>query len=229
MVPTMSSDTIFSLVVAVRDLIHNLAGGSGETRDIVSKLDEILSAPERMIEPEAVIPDHVDILNHAISSIPKDGNLHDLATALEAAKSDLHWRLDDGKFYAGDADIGDGYRHGNMHTMLVGPQASVFEEQDFLLGFFLLKPRVLYRDHKHPAPELYIPLTGPSGWRFELSEWQDHGAGSVIWNSSEVVHATRVYGTPFLALFAWTRETDKICEVVPADDWETVERELSLT
>ncbi len=34
------------------------------------------------------------------------------------------------------------------------------------MGLFVIAPHVLYRDHAHAAPELYLPLTGPHGWRF---------------------------------------------------------------
>lgn len=172
------------------------------------------------------IPTHRGILEAAISKIGDD-QFSELKTALAAAKDHLHWRIDEGEYYAPTADVGDGYKTGNLHTLLVGPENAVVQSNDFLLGFFLLAPWTLYRDHKHLAPEVYVPLTGPSGWRFGLGEWQEHKAGSKIYNAPNIVHATRVYETPFLALFAWTRDIACICEVVNAQNWLETEQQLA--
>ena len=144
-----------------------------------------------------------------------------------AGYTELQWRVDEGGFYAKGSDVGDGYRRGNLHALLVGPEDCPFVANDFLLGFFLLSPKTLYRDHKHLAPEIYVPLTGPSGWRFDQGAWKDHTAGSAIYNPPNLVHATRVYETPFLALFAWSQDIGSACEVVFAGDWENVEKELA--
>ena len=110
------------------------------------------------------VPQHENLLCSAVSKIP-DTPFFKLKSALMAGYTELKWRVDEGGFYAKGAVVGDGYRRGNLHALLVGPQDCPFVANDFLLGFFLLSPHTLYRDHKHLAPELYVPLTGPSGWR----------------------------------------------------------------
>ena len=174
---------------------------------------------------KAQIPRHRDLLDWAISQIDEDA-FAKLKAVLKASKDHLHWKVDDGGYYAQQADVGEGYKEGNMHALLIGPENAVIPSKDFLLGFFLLAPWTLYRDHKHLAPEIYVTLTGPSGWRFGLGDWADYQAGSAIDNAPEVVHATRVYETPFLALFAWTRDLSGACEVVNAQDWADVEQQL---
>ena len=171
------------------------------------------------------VPKHENLLCSAISKIP-DTPFFKLKSALMAGYTELQWRIDEGEFYAKGADVGDGYRRGNLHALLVGPEDCPFVANDFLLGFFLLSPNTLYRDHKHLAPELYVPLTGPSGWRFDQGAWEDHIAGSAIYNPPNIVHATRVYETPFLALFGWSQDIGSACEVVFADDWEKIEATL---
>ncbi len=171
------------------------------------------------------IPTHSDLLNAAIASMPDD-KFSGLKSALATDKQHLHWRVDEGRYYAEGADVGAGYKEGNMHALLIGSENCPIKAEDFLLGFFLLAPRTLYRDHSHLAPELYLPLTGPHGWRFDQGDWEDFEAGQAIYNAPGVVHATRVYDIPFLALFAWTRDIGSACRVVPTDDWPEVEAEL---
>ena len=163
------------------------------------------------------IPAHEEVLRSAVAFVqgPKFGGLK---TALDAGLDSLQWRVDDGGFYASGADVGAGYKSGNMHSLLIGPHNAPIPAEDFLLGFFLLAPHRLYRDHRHLAPELYVPLTGPSGWRFDRGPWEARAAGEALYNRPGVVHATRVGATPFLALFVWEKDIGSPCEVVPAED-----------
>jgi len=193
--------------------------------DGLSVLDRLSLCEENQQEVVGCVPAHEQLLDSAIANI-SDKQFTKLKRALHTAKEQLRWRVDDGGFYSGDADVGDGYKTGNMHALLVGPEGCPFVADDFLLGFFLLTPQTLYRDHKHLAPEIYMPLTGPHGWRFGLGGWHDHEAGRVIYNAPNDVHATRVYGTPFLALFVWPKNIDTECCVVFADDWAKIEAGL---
>lgn len=174
--------------------------------------------------PAGNIPEHYQLLGSAISQI--DDQFDGLRDALMASKDALCWQVDAGTYYSAGAEVGEAYQTGNMHTVLVGPNDAVISSDTFLLGLFLLAPRTLYRDHKHAAPEIYVPLTGPTGWRFDKHSWEDHPAGSVIVNPPHHVHATRVYDVPFLAIFAWTQDIGSGCEVVEAADWLQIERYL---
>ena len=85
---------------------------------------------------------------------------------------------------------------------------------DFVLGLFLLVPRVDYLDHRHAAPEFYLNLTGPTDWRFDFGPWESWPAGSVLWNEPGRVHALRTSDEPWLSVFAWMSNIDEPCEVV---------------
>lgn len=192
-------------------------------------IDEMIAACRSALEIKGVVgraqghmPTHHGLLDDAIAAIDAPG-LQNLKSALLAARDHLRWKVDDGGYYAAGDDVGEGYRSGNMHSLLVGPQDALVHSTEHLLGLFLLAPWTLYRDHKHLASEIYIPLTGPSGWRFGLRAWVDHLAGSRILNAPNVVHATRVYDRPFLALFAWTSYISSKCSVVVAGDWAETE------
>ena len=59
------------------------------------------------------------------------------------------------------ADIGPSFpkRHAFVSLgSMIDPAWSL----DFDVGFLLIQPRTLYRDHHHAASELYVPLTGSS-------------------------------------------------------------------
>ncbi|TDQ83859.1 dimethlysulfoniopropionate lyase [Dongia mobilis] len=99
---------------------------------------------------------------------------------------------------------------------------------DFDLGLFLIAPFTLYRDHRHKAPELYLPLTGPSLWRFGLEDsWQKREAGEPVWNPPFALHATRVEAVPFLCLYGWSRDVHFPAGVAPAGDWREIEAQLA--
>lgn len=172
------------------------------------------------------VPTHRLLLDDAIAAIDSP-QLQNLKSSLLLAKDHLQWKVDDGGYYDAGDDVGDGYRSGNMHSLLLGPQDAFVHSSEHLLGLFLLAPWTHYRDHKHLAPEIYVPLTGPSAWRFDLKEWVDHPAGSTILNPPNMVHATRVYDRPFLALFAWTSQITSRCSVVRASDWAETESFLA--
>ena len=213
---------IQELVMAIKAHLENEAGFKEGIDEVVSRLAEIPLTSEVAANLPPQIPALRDTLDDAIRCIPRP-QLGPIAQSIDAAKHHLHWRVDEGHYYRKGADVGSGYAEGNMHCNLIGPNHAVFPAKDFLLGLFLLGPRILYRDHEHVAPEFYFNLTGPTGWRFDKGPWQDHAAGAMIWNAPNSVHSTRVYDTPFLSVFVWSRDVHVKCRVVPSDDWITIE------
>lgn len=147
-----------------------------------------------------------------------------LATAIAAASPHLAWITYD--VYP-RAEIGDSFAEGHAVAPIAGGNAP-FAAQDFELGLFLIAPHVLYRDHCHPAPELYAPLTGPHGWRFAPGRpLTVKPAGEPVWNPPLQHHLTKVGTIPFLCLFAWTKDVNEPAHVIPAGDWATLEGEAS--
>ena len=169
---------------------------------------------------------HDEVLKNAIASIAAP-ELQEIANCLKAAKDDLVWREDNALFYPPDADLGEGYKNCNLHTLLIGPDACGYYHPDFSLGIFMLGPRTLYRDHNHDAPELYLNLSEKSGWRFGTRAWRDFPAGSFIWNAAGETHATRVYDEPFISVFVWLENVNSTCNVINSDDWSKIEQDLA--
>lgn len=139
-----------------------------------------------------------------------------LVQAIEAAAPHLAWVSYD--VYP-RAEIGDGFANGHAFASLAGGDAA-FTAADVELGLFLIAPHVLYRDHCHPAPELYAPLTGPHGWRFGPGRpLITKPAGAPVWNPPLQPHLTLVGDVPFLCLFVWTRDVNAPARVIPSRDW----------
>lgn len=143
-----------------------------------------------------------------------------LAAAIRAAAPHLAWTTYDA--YPPD-EIGEAFRTGHAFAPLIGEGAAIPAE-DFDLGLFLVAPHLLYRDHAHPAPELYAPLTGPHGWRFGPgAPLTLKGPHEPVWNLPDAPHLTKVGPAPFLAVYGWTRDTACPARVVPAADWAELE------
>jgi hypothetical protein len=146
-----------------------------------------------------------------------------LRHAINEVRSDLRWVTYDA--YPPEM-IGRRFPVAHAFASLIGGEGFL-PADDFELGLFLIAPKTLYRDHRHEAPELYVPLTGPHEWRFGVGEsWTEYEAHKPIWNEPMRVHATLVREIPFLALFAWTRNVNAVSIVVPASDWAEIEAGL---
>jgi hypothetical protein len=70
-------------------------------------------------------------------------------------------------------------------------------------GFLVLGPWTHYPDHHHLAEEIYIPLTGGTGWRKGDGAFVEREAGAVIHHPSNVSHAMKTGAEPLLALYLW--------------------------
>jgi len=170
--------------------------------------------------PKPVAPNPV-VDAHLQTALDLLENTHPaLAAAIAEAAPHLPWVTYDA--YPRDL-IGDAFATGHAFASIVG-EASAIRARDYDLGLFLIAPRVLYRDHAHAAPELYVPLTGPHGWRFGPGlPIVTKPAHEPVWNDPHDPHATRVGDVPFLAIFGWTRDVNVPAYVIAADDWAELE------
>ena len=165
--------------------------------------------------PNAVVEAH---LGDALGILARTHSA--LATAIAGAAPHLHWITYDG--YPPEA-IGHAFATGHAFASLVG-EGAPYTAGDFDFGLFLIAPHILYRDHAHPAPELYAPLTGPHGWRFAPgAPLILKAAHEPVWNAPHAPHLTKVGAVPFLAFYGWTRDVHFPAHVIPADDWPMLE------
>ena len=165
--------------------------------------------------PNAVVTAHLaTALDQLVLTHPA------LAAAIAGAASHLKWITYDG--YPPD-QIGEAFCTGHAYASIIGEDSAV-PAKDFDLGLFLIAPHVLYRDHSHKAPELYVPLTGPHGWRFGPGmPLIVKPAHHPVWNDPYAPHLTKVGAVPFLCLFGWTRDVAEVARVIPAPDWAELE------
>ena len=129
-----------------------------------------------------------------------------LADAIRAASATLDWTpLDRDRASL----CGSAFAQGHGYARLRGA-GGVFDAgaQDVDLGLLILAPDVLCQDHRHAAPELCVPLTGPHGWRFgtegPLRQWRAH---QPLWTPPLQPRLTKVGPMPFLALCVRTSDT----------------------
>jgi hypothetical protein len=126
-----------------------------------------------------------------------------VAAAIAAIEEDLSWRQSSS--YS-DALMGEGFLANYAWTEIVGPRG-FFPGDDFLLGLLMLGPSQHYRDHFHPAPELYWPLTSGSQWSRNREAFAEQPPGAVIWHPPMTVHASKTIAEPLLAVWCWTSDT----------------------
>lgn len=120
-------------------------------------------------------------------------------------------------------EIGPEFERSHAYATLIGADGN-YLAPDFDFGLFFILPHGLYRDHRHPAPELYAPLTGPHGWRFSPdTPLQIKPAHDPVWNPPLQPHLTKVGPVPFLSLYSWTRDCALPANVLPAVDWSELE------
>ncbi len=177
---------------------------------------------QRSGTPEPQPPQAVDVvarwLDRALAVLERTHP--ELAARIAAAAPHLGWRT-----YQNypPASIGAAFAAGHAFAPLLGWRGPFFVP-DVSCGLFLIAPQVLYRDHAHPAPELYAPLTGPHGWRFAPGEALTVLPAHVpVWNPPHRPHLTKIGPVPFLCLYVWTRDARLPAQILPAPDWPALE------
>ncbi|MGZ9811403.1 dimethylsulfonioproprionate lyase family protein [Pseudoroseicyclus sp. H15] len=144
-----------------------------------------------------------------------------LASSLAEAAEHLGWQTYD---YPPGADIGDFFPRSHAYCALAGEERATWPAEGLDVGLLLVSRRVFYRDHAHPSPELYLPLTGPHGWRFHPgAPMASVAAFAPIWNEPNAPHAILTGNVPLLCLYAWLAEPQAPSTLVPAPDWASFE------
>lgn len=183
-------------------IARGLAARHGEG---ISEVSEGLSAQAvtsgQFREPE---PSGLPVLRHLPQCLGECMLLDpDLAAAIAAVEEHLRWLQS--KSYS-DALLGEGFTANYGWAEIIGPRG-FFPGDDFLLGLLILGPGRHYRDHYHPASELYWPLTSGSRWSRDSGAFVEQPQGAIIWHPPMIMHATKTEEAPLLAVWSWTRDT----------------------
>ena len=195
---------------AISDLLHEIdqhlaAFDHAGIREVQNGIARWSGGPHAPVVPRRLPP--CDLLPEALATL---GNTS-LARAITAALPHLCWVTYDA--YPRD-EIGAAFSDGHAFASLIG-EGTFHPAEDFDLGLFIIAANTLYRDHHHKAPELYLPLTGPHGWRFLPDKsFHQQPANQPVWNEPWAPHATMTGEIPFLCIFAWTRDVNDPAKVI---------------
>jgi hypothetical protein len=211
---------LHALLTEIDGYLAGLTEACPETGDCRERLAALQLSPGRCRAPDAHPRADCGWLSEALTLARRQGSAS-LVDAIERAGEHLAWTT---FAYPGDA-VGRRFPDAHAFVELVGP-GMPFDADDFALGLFLIAPRTFYRDHRHAAPELYAPLTGPTLWRFDFGPWLPRGAHQPVWNEPRRIHGTIVEELPFLCIYVWIRDVNEPSVVVAAPDWAEIEQRL---
>ena len=169
--------------------------------EVLSRLNEQEVGFDAVQQPEPTTLPVLSYFDQCFSEVTTfDG---EIARALTDLYPHFRWRQS--KAY-NDELLGKGFLANYGWCEIIGPNG-FFQGDDFLLGLLMLGPHQHYRDHFHPAPELYWPLTSDTEWRKGDEALAPKAAGTVIWHRPNITHATRTCSKPLLTMWSWTKDT----------------------
>ena len=170
-------------------------------KEVLKRLGAQTMNDEGVVQPE---PTSLPVLTFLDLCLEEAAHFDaEIAHAISALRPHFQWRQS--KAY-NDALLGTGFIDNYGWCEVIGPNG-FFSGDDFLFGLLMLGPNQHYRDHFHPAPELYWPLTSDTEWRKGDEPLAPKEAGTVIWHRPNIVHATRTRAKPLLTLWSWTKDT----------------------
>jgi hypothetical protein len=186
------------------------ASGDAAAHEVLDRLAEQRIDRQALIVPE---PARLPVLAHFAPCVAETMLFNaSLAAAIASIEDALCWHQSPD--YT-DQLLGDGFSANYGWCQIVGPKG-FFDGDDFRLGLLMLGPDRHYKDHYHPAPELYWPLTSGSLWKQGEGGFAIKPAGAVVWHAPNEIHATRTNGQPLLAVWSWTRDTATAAKLVAA-------------
>ena len=211
MVRAMSDDLYNDarwLVGAIARGLH--ARGGFPVDDVLQRLAEQDLTRGDFVEPRA---QNISVTRYFAQSIAETMMLEpELAAAI--ASLDGHFKWLQSKSNTAEI-LGANFLENYGWCEIIGPQG-FFSGDDFLLGLLVLGPDCHYKDHYHPAPELYWPLTGPTYWKQGQGKFELKAPGDIIWHAPDVLHATKTASQPMLAVWSWTKDTRTPAKLVEA-------------
>ena len=180
---------------AARDFLAARVEPGTPPGDAARRIFDALANSDGDIVPgEAPRPPACSHLTAALASARAAPEIAPLAEAFTSLDPSLRWRLRPGAEAHGRT-----YLEGHANADLVGP-IGLERRSDVLVGASLVAPGVRYIDHRHPPEEIYIVMSGGE-WYREDRGWHTPGAGGIVYNPSDVVHAMRAGPEPLLALW----------------------------
>lgn len=100
----------------------------------------------------------------------------------------------------------DGYAHATLAGPADGAPSGMTAGggPSVALGLLLLGPGVHYPHHRHPADEVYLPLSA-ARWSHEVgAPLREESPGELLHHRPEQAHAMGAGAQPLLAVYVWT-------------------------
>jgi hypothetical protein len=170
--------------------------------DFRRALEHIAAATAGRAPAKPPVP--LPVLRHlpaALARISRDAAAAATRPRLEALAPGLAWTQNPNyRAQPPSADFLANYGY----AQLAGPPGvpTLVETDRCAFGLLLLGPRLLYPTHRHPAAELYLPLT-PGEWQRGDEPWREVPPAMPIHHPPGLPHATRAGLAPLLALYLW--------------------------
>ncbi|MDD9983691.1 MAG: dimethylsulfonioproprionate lyase family protein [Gammaproteobacteria bacterium] len=180
---------------AARDALSARVGDGTPSAAVAARAFEALENSVGTIAPGTLDPPpayrHLpSALEHARATT----ELASLADAFEALEPELRWRRRPGSEAGGEV-----FHDGHANADIVGP-VGLEQRSDVWFGASLVAPHVRYVDHRHPPEEVYIVMSDGE-WYREDRGWHTPGAGGIVYNPPNIVHAMRAGPRALLALW----------------------------
>jgi quercetin dioxygenase-like cupin family protein len=197
----MSADAWLRLaaVIARHYLLAAEGGGDGAALlGAAARLLDGAAAPALARRPAAHKP--VRRYFAEASRLAATSPLRAVAAAFAAVEAEAEW-LQNPNYTA--ANSGEAFLESYGYVEIAGPGRTI-EAPALRIGLLLLGPHRHYRDHSHPAEEIYHVVAGAASWWREGAAWREERAGAAIHHAPNVRHATRTGAEPMLALYCWS-------------------------
>jgi hypothetical protein len=102
------------------------------------------------------------------------------------------------------------------YAVIAGPASGApapARVEDLAFGVLLLAPETVYPEHRHPASEIYVPLS-PAEWLAGETGFVERAPGGVIHHPPNLIHATRSGASPLAALYLWAGDLETYARLV---------------
>ena len=189
-------ETLDRVLEAAEDFLAPRVDAGAAPGDAARRIFDALAGAAGVIAPGGTPPrpPAYRYLPAALDNARAAPGVAPLAEAFAALEPELAWvRRPDAE------EHGETFRDGHANAWLVGP-SGLERRSDLLVGASLLAPGIRYIDHHHPPEEIYIVMS-EGEWYREDRGWHAPGAGGIVHNPSNAVHAMRAGPNPLLALW----------------------------
>ncbi|MBC8240089.1 MAG: hypothetical protein H8E30_06385 [Alphaproteobacteria bacterium] len=213
--PGTIEDRLADFLSAVRDALGGAIKPDADTRVAVETI--LTKLPMRLPIHNIPTPGRNEACGtfEAALNASEAGPAHTarIARALRFLEPHCRW-LQNPNYTA--RNQGAKFKAGQAYILPVGPVANhgLTQSGDLLVSTMLMAPGVHYREHVHPAPEVYFILSGESFWRRGEEPWRRHGAGALIHHAPNQIHTTQSDTAPLLCLAIWYRDITSHAKVV---------------